>query len=145
MLSELKTYRENLEEELENVLSKCGSISHVEAMLRHLCFLQDCIDKLSLSDDDATEWVNSMMNEDGTKGPHWSLEETKSFKRSSSVSDKSWDAAMNMMYSDYYKVAEKYGVNKPDFYADLAEAFLNDKDAGDGESKLAHYYYGIVE
>ena len=85
-----------------------------------------------------------MMNEDGTKGPHWSVVETSGFKRSSVVSESSWNATMNMMYSDYYKVAEKYGLNRPDFYADLAEAFLNDKDADRGEAKLAQYYYGIV-
>lgn len=148
MLSELKAYREHLDEVLEGTL-QCAingsTMECIEEMLKHRCCIQERIDGSCLSKDDATEWVNAMMNEDGTKGPHWSLEETRSFKRSSDVSDYVWDTAMNMMYSDYYKVAEKYGVNRPDFYADLAEAFLNDKDAGDGETKLARYYYGIVE
>lgn len=44
----------------------------------------------------------------------------------------------------YCKVAEEYGVgDKSDFYADMAKAFLMDKDAGDG--KLAKYYRHVVE
>ena len=35
---------------------------------------------------------------------------------------------MNVMYSDYYGVAAKYGLDRPEFYADLAKAFLMDLD-----------------
>ena len=56
-----------------------------------------------------------------------------------------WWAAMNMMYSDYYGVAAKYGLDRPEFYADLAKAFLMDKDAGGPEEKMAGYYYGVVK
>lgn len=148
MLSELKAYHERLEEELQCLLNapiNCQTIKCVDEILEHCCHLRKSIDGLSLFDDDATAWVNDMMNEDGTKGPHWSTGETSSFKRSVDVSDNVWNAAMNMMYSDYYKVAEKHGVNRPEFYADLAEAFLNDKDAGSGEAKMAQYYYGVVK
>ena len=55
-----------------------------------------------------------------------------------------WWAAMNMMYSDYYSVATKYGLDRPYFYADLAKAFLMDKDAGGPEEKMAGYYHGVV-
>ena len=51
---------------------------------------------------------------------------------------------MNVMYSDYYGVAAKYGLDRPEFYADLAKAFLMDKDAGGAEAKMAGYYHGIV-
>ena len=51
---------------------------------------------------------------------------------------------MNMMYSDYYGVAAKYGLDRPEFYADLAKAFLMDKDAGGPEEKMAGYYHGVV-
>ena len=147
MLSELKAYHEKLEEELQCLLTApvtCQSMKCVDEILEHCCVIKETIDHLCLSDDDSIAWVNEMMNEDGTKGPHWSVAETSGFKRSSVVSESSWNATMNMMYSDYYKVAEKYGLNRPDFYADLAEAFLNDKDADSGEAKLAQYYYGIV-
>ena len=53
---------------------------------------------------------------------------------------------MNMMYSDYCKVAKKYGVDRPEYYADLAKAFLRDKDFdGKPEEKLYIYYKAIVE
>lgn len=52
-------------------------------------------------------------------------------------------AALNMIYSDYVKVAKKHGVgDKIDFYADMAKSFLCDKDAP--EDKLARYYEYIV-
>ena len=56
-----------------------------------------------------------------------------------------WGVAMNMMYSDYYGVAVDFGVNRPEFYAALAEAFLMDKDGPGPEAKLCAYYRGIVE
>lgn len=36
---------------------------------------------------------------------------------------------MCMMYSDYYRVARNHGVDTPDFYADMAAAFLQDAAA----------------
>lgn len=54
--------------------------------------------------------------------------------------------AMNMMYSDYCKVAQKFGADRPEFYAEMAKAFLKDKDFdGNGEEKLWLYYKCIVE
>lgn len=52
-------------------------------------------------------------------------------------------ATMNMMYSDYCKVAEKFGINGIDFYAEMAKAFLLDKDAG--PHKLENYYWHVVK
>ena len=51
---------------------------------------------------------------------------------------------MNMMYSDYSGVAEKYGVSIAEFYADMARAFLMDKDGPGAKEKLGAYYHGIV-
>lgn len=50
---------------------------------------------------------------------------------------------MNMMFSDYYPVAKKHNVNTPEFYADLAAAFINDKDAS--KDKVEKYYECVVE
>ncbi len=52
---------------------------------------------------------------------------------------------MNMMYSDYCRVANKYGSGMSDFYAYMAKAFLFDKDAPSPKEKLAAYYHSIVE
>ncbi len=51
--------------------------------------------------------------------------------------------AMNMMYSDYYLVAKKFNMNTPDFYAEMAKAFLDDKDVQD--NKLMNYFSYVVK
>lgn len=51
-----------------------------------------------------------------------------------------WYAAMNMLYSDYCAVAREYGVDRPDYYAKMARAFLMDRDGGGAEKKIAAYY-----
>lgn len=50
---------------------------------------------------------------------------------------------MNAMYSDYAAVAKKFGVTSPEFYACMAKAWMEDKDAK--EDKTALYYRYIVE
>lgn len=52
---------------------------------------------------------------------------------------------MNMMYSDYYFVAVEFGLNRPEFYAALAKAFLLDKDGPGPERKLMEYYEHIAK
>ena len=52
---------------------------------------------------------------------------------------------MNMMYSDYCTVANKYNVGTPEFYACMAKAFLFEKDAKSPNAKMAAYYFGIVD
>lgn len=53
--------------------------------------------------------VEGMENEDGTKGPHWTVEETTSVANQMGINLKSekhnkwdWFVAMNMIYSDFY-------------------------------------------
>lgn len=93
----------------------------------------------------AEKWLMSMENEDGSKGGHWPLDATNKFKpKNLDVTDYEWECAMNMMYSDYYSVALSHGINAPEFYADLAEAFLKDKDAK-SKNKIAAYYNCIVD
>lgn len=96
----------------------------------------------------AEDWAESMENEDGTRGPHWTLEQAKQVMAQKEIggSPLEFYVALNAMYSDYSKVAKKLGVNTVDFYACMAEAFLNDKDAvgGGGAEKLAAYYNAVV-
>ena len=91
----------------------------------------------------AKEWTAMMENEDGTKGPHWSMEQVKKVIEQRGMPGdpvEIW-VAMNMMYSDYCKVAKKLGVNTMDFYAEMARAFLDDKDAGVPDKLTAYYEY----
>ncbi len=51
---------------------------------------------------------------------------------------------VNMMSSDYCTAAEKLGCNKPEFYSELAKAFLFDKDDPNQKEKIGAYYAAIV-
>lgn len=56
----------------------------------------------------ARKAVMKMENEDGTRGPHWSLEETTTLASQYGIALGSkfnrydWFVALNMVYSDYY-------------------------------------------
>ena len=94
----------------------------------------------------AEKWMRSMENEDGTKGPHWSMDQVKMLMGQRGISADPWAfmAALNAMYSDYSKVFKKHGIgDKMDLYVDLAKAFIDDKDAQ--PDKLARYYQYIVK
>ena len=97
----------------------------------------------------ATRWAEHMQNADGTVGPHWTMDQTSAVADASGITHDiprwAWGVTMNMMYSDYYDVARKFGVNVPEFYAELARAFLMDKDGPGPEEKLCAYYRCIVK
>lgn len=86
-----------------------------------------------------------MENTDGTTGPHWTMEQTEIVKNQRGIQ---WEAtefwvAMNLVYSKYGEIFRTYGVRDKIFlYADIAYAFLNDKDATPG--KLARYFTYVV-
>ena len=99
---------------------------------------------------DAEAWVSHMTNEDGSTGQHWTMEQTIAVAESMGITwDRltpwCWWTAMNMMYSDYCEVAMRYGVATPEFFADMAKAFLFDKDGPGPKEKLAAYYHDIAK
>ena len=96
----------------------------------------------------AMHWMERMENADGSTGAHWTMEQTAAVAESlgiHGVEQWAWAAAMNMAYSDYYPVAVDFGLNRPDFYAALAKAFLFDKDGPGAEEKLRRYYENVVK
>lgn len=97
-----------------------------------------------LTRETALEWTSCMQNADGTAGPHWSMEQTEQARKQRGIDcdPVEFYAAMNMMYSDYCKAAEKVGAVSVDFYVYMAKAFLEDKDAE--PHKLARYYHYIA-
>lgn len=101
----------------------------------------------TFTEDDARRWTEHMENDNGSMGAHWTLEQTTAVANSIGVHVDPWIwfAALNMEYSDNFDVAQKYGLDRPEYYADLAKAFLFDKDGGGPEAKIAGYYHGIVE
>ena len=88
--------------------------------------------------EDAKRWTSKMQNADGTKGCHWTLEQTQDVAKQRNITCDPNDfwAVMNMMYSDYCQVAKRQSVDTPGFYADMAKAFLEDTDAADGKAYL---------
>ena len=101
---------------------------------------------IKLDHEKAKEWVASMQNEDGSNGAHWTMEQTRQIQNQkglASIDPMRFWVTMNMMYSDYCSVFEKAGISKPDLYADLAKAFLMDKDAH--KDKLDRYWCYVVK
>ena len=93
----------------------------------------------------ADEWVNSMLTADGYKGKRWSQEQAKQIMTQHSINCDPLEfyVVMNMMYSDYGKIAEELGMDNADFYAKMAKAFLDDEDAREG--KLMLYYECVTK
>lgn len=91
----------------------------------------------------ATSWVNSMK----PYGEHWTKEQTDSVREKQGFSVEEFDfyAAMNMVYSDYYKAIETDEMSeeeKLNAYIKLAYYFIKDEDFGD--NKMYEYYKTIV-
>lgn len=88
--------------------------------------------------------LKNMTNKDGSRGGHWSVEQTNSVAKQNGVSfDKfneyDFNYVMNMMYSDYYGSVP----NETSSYFKLAIAFLEDKDGPDG--KALRYYLAMSD
>lgn len=86
--------------------------------------------------------LEDMVNEDGTKGGHWTVEQTNQVAQSRGIAfnhfnEYDFNYVMNMIYSDYYGAVS----NDVDMYVKLAKRFLMDKDAKEG--KAYKYYINI--
>lgn len=97
----------------------------------------------------ARKAVSNMENEDGTMGPHWSLDETTSLatqygvKLEEHFNKYDWYVALNMVYSDYYKVITSIAnQNNTKHFVDFAKAWLHDKDVEKG--KMWYYYTYVM-
>jgi len=101
-------------------------------------------DGMGLTEHKAKEWVKHMKGDEGT-GEHWNMDQIKRLMTQKGVDADYVEmyAIMNALYSDYCKVFKKYGVTSPDFYMELAQAWLNDKDAV--KDKALVYYENVVK
>lgn len=92
------------------------------------------------------EWMldkatKGMVNEDGTTGPHWTVDQTNSVAKQLGITydtfnEYDWNYVMNMIYSDYYGVLS----NEAGVYGKMAKKFLMDKDAVEGKA-LCYYLH----
>ena len=101
------------------------------------------------NEEHARKAVSKMENEDGTRGPHWSLEETTALASQYGITlgtkfnRYDWFVALNMVYSDYYRVIMNIAntaSTKP--FVELAKAWLHDKDLDEG--KMWYYYIYVM-
>lgn len=98
----------------------------------------------------ALKAVSKMENEDGSRGEHWSLEETTSIANQYGINLKGekynkydWYVALNMICSDYYRaVVTMTSSDHIKYFVELAKAWLNDKDIEEG--KMWYYYCYIM-
>lgn len=153
MTDKIKAYKAKLCEAIEACMAEpvsSRSVGSCTMLMDALCKA----DKITMepeastfTEDDARRWTEHMENDDGSMGAHWTLEQATAVANSIGVHVDPWIwfAALNMEYSDNFDVAQKYGLDRPEYYADLAKAFLFDEDGGGPEAKIAGYYHGIVE
>lgn len=147
-------YKEKLHEALAKIEHEpicMRTVEQATAVVELLC----AIEKLdgektahhTFTEADAKAWTARMVNEDGTTGAHWTKEQAEQVAKVAGVDVPScvWWAVLNMVYSDYCKVAAKYNLDRPEFYSDLARAFLMDKDAESPEEKTAAYFHYVAE
>lgn len=102
--------------------------------------------ELSFSTETAKSWTRNMENADGSKGPHWSLEQAKQMmaQRKLSLNPSEFWVAINLMYGEFSPVVKKHGLGGSlDFYVDMAKAFLDDKNSK--PNKLIQYYEHIAK
>ena len=93
------------------------------------------------------EWMlekalESMYNEDGSYGGHWTVEQTTSVAKNNGLSfdhfnEYDFNYVMNMIYSDYYGSVP----NDTSTYYKMAKKFLEDKDSEAG--KAFRYYVAM--
>ena len=93
------------------------------------------------------KWMENLENADGSHGGKFSKEQIRRVTDQHGVkfqkyTEDEFQAAVNMMYSDYCKVlGSDVGI-----YVKMAREFMDDPDAGvKGGEKLAAYYHCIVE
>ncbi len=170
----LKEYRDMIEDVLMKDLERDGKVcAHdysrhrmIASIIETICNIDKMLDK---DDDDGSygrsdehehkheltpemekAWASSMENTDGSKGAHWTVEQTTAVAEQNGVrfdhiTPTDWMIALNMIYSDYGKTLTEAGIADVDVFAKLAKDFLFDEDAVEPKEKLYYYYKYIVK
>lgn len=153
----MKEYIKTLYDEMYTVMERPVTLGRVEEVGEYadtICKLEKLhrhtgTHEAEFTQKDAREWTQRMENEDGTTGAHWTMAQTEAVAENIGLPQEiprwAFGVAMNMMYSDYYGVAQQFGINRPEFYAELAKAFLYDRDGPGPEKKLMRYYEKVVQ
>ena len=109
------------------------------------------MEEMRLTKHDMKKWKEHMVNADGTKGEHFSMEKIQPIAQKVGVrydeySEKEFCFVVNMLYSDFCEVTRAFisPENEAMFYVKLARAWLEDEDAPEGSEKLALYYHCVI-
>lgn len=150
VLCKLEKPKEGYHEKSEKIVSPYAHKRQEEEMHynpEHAETLSEKPCRLHLDREMALLWTRDMINADGTTGPHWSMEKVRQVMEQRGMlpgyDQLTFFAVLNSVHSDYFAVAAKYGVNKPEFYIDLAKSWIDDPDAV--EDKAARYFAYIVK
>jgi hypothetical protein len=132
----------NIEKEIQEIL-KDGWMCRDD--LKKLVLLGEAMDLLGHTDREFTEsdartWV-SHMDPPGK----WTMEQTTAVMRQHGYDHRPcvFYAIMNMLWSDYGKTVNKFGMDRADFWAEMANDWINDPDAED--MKVGRYWRDIVK
>ena len=76
--------------------------------------------------------VSKMVNVDGTKGEHWTLQQINTVVTSNNLSYNKYDLyyVMNMLYSDFSEVVG----TDANIYLKMAKAYIDDPDASEDKA-----------
>ena len=131
----------NIEREMKELLEKGGMCRDD---LKMLVLLGEAMEVMGHTDrvfceEDAREWV-SHMDPPGK----WTMEQTTAVMHQYGYHHKHcvFYAVINMLWSDYGKTVTKYGMDRADFWAEMAHDWINDPDAED--MKTGRYWRDIV-
>lgn len=129
-----------IEAEIQDVLKQPLGIRSLETFVL-LCRAKKYLMKMDcdFGEEEAKEWVVKM-----APTAKWTMEQTTAVMRQKGYEHKPCEfwAVMNMLYSDYGKTLQKYNADKPEVWADMADAWITDPDVRPG--KTARYYRDIV-
>lgn len=133
---------ENIEKEMTELLNEapmtCTNLEKFVLLARSMKYMGKV--RQEFSEEDAREWVSHM-----NPPARWTMDQTTAVmhQRGYNHSPCEFYAVMNMLVSDYGTTMAKYGADKPEVWADLADAFIKDADAaGD---KVGRYWRDIVK
>lgn len=134
----LEDLRTNIREFLEERPLTFENVAKFNALCeakRNLCHMQH-----GFTEADAEERVKHM-----DPPARWTMEQTTAAMKKQGYNDDpvAFYAVMNAMFSDYGKTIAKHGLDKTEFWADIAHDFIHDADAAD--DKVERYWQDIVE
>lgn len=131
----------NIEDEIQYLLDhapmNCDNLERFVLLSKAMKYMSHT--HREFTEADAKEWAAHM-----EPPARWSMEQTTAEMRKHGFHHKPYEfyAAMNMLFSDYGKTVIKYGLDKPEFWAAMANDFLDDQDAED--MKIGRYWRDIV-